>query len=95
MAAAASLRVGFDIGGTFTDFILLDGAGAALHIHKRLTTPADPAAGAIQGLDELLARAAVAWPDDGARRARHHDRHQRPDRAQRRPHLPNHHARFP
>jgi 5-oxoprolinase (ATP-hydrolysing) len=63
MAAAASLRVGFDIGGTFTDFILLDGAGAALHIHKRLTTPADPAAGAIQGLDELLARAAVAWPD--------------------------------
>ena len=63
VAGATSLRVGFDIGGTFTDFILLDAAGAALHIHKRLTTPADPAAGAIQGLDELLARAAVAWPD--------------------------------
>src|SRR5580658_1087646 len=62
-AASKSLRVGFDIGGTFTDFILLDAAGQALHIHKRLTTPADPAAGSIEGLDELLRQAGVAWAD--------------------------------
>ncbi len=58
-----SLRIGFDIGGTFTDFILLDAAGETLHIHKRLTTPADPAAGSIEGLDELLAQADARWAD--------------------------------
>jgi len=32
-------RVGLDIGGTFTDFILLDCATDAVRLHKCLTTP--------------------------------------------------------
>jgi 5-oxoprolinase (ATP-hydrolysing) len=52
-------RIGFDIGGTFTDFILLDAARSQIELHKCLTTPQDPSIGALQGLGELLARARV------------------------------------
>ena len=31
-------RLGFDIGGTFTDFVLLDEARGRIHVHKCLTT---------------------------------------------------------
>ena len=31
-------RIGFDIGGTFTDFVLLDQRTKNLHVHKALTT---------------------------------------------------------
>jgi 5-oxoprolinase (ATP-hydrolysing)/N-methylhydantoinase A len=47
-------RIGFDIGGTFTDFVLLDAITGRLRIHKCLTTPKDPSAGALEGLEELL-----------------------------------------
>jgi 5-oxoprolinase (ATP-hydrolysing)/N-methylhydantoinase A len=47
--------VGVDIGGTFTDLILAESASGRLHRHKRLTTPEQPAEGALAGLDELLA----------------------------------------
>jgi 5-oxoprolinase (ATP-hydrolysing)/N-methylhydantoinase A len=51
--------VGLDIGGTFTDFVLLDERGG-VSVHKVLTTPADPALAALEGLAQLLSRAAVA-----------------------------------
>ena len=47
-------RVGFDIGGTFTDFILADEASGRLHLHKCLTTPEDPSIAALAGLSDLL-----------------------------------------
>lgn len=43
-------RVGLDIGGTFTDFVLLDRESGEIRLHKCLTTPEDPAIGAIDGL---------------------------------------------
>lgn len=46
-------RVGCDIGGTFTDFVLLNSATGAVHTAKRLTTPADPARAMLAGLAEL------------------------------------------
>ncbi len=49
-------RIGMDIGGTFTDYVLLDEDTGQLRLHKRLTTPADPAEGALLGLQELLGR---------------------------------------
>lgn len=55
--------VGVDIGGTFTDFVLLDGASGELSLHKRLTTPDDPARGATEGLAELLDGTGVALAD--------------------------------
>ncbi|MBV8450246.1 MAG: hydantoinase B/oxoprolinase family protein [Hyphomicrobiales bacterium] len=56
-------RIGFDIGGTFTDFILLDPARSQIDLHKSLTTPQDPSVGALEGIEELLARAGVALSD--------------------------------
>jgi N-methylhydantoinase A len=55
-------RVGFDVGGTFTDFVLQSPAGELL-TGKRLTTYPDPSAACVEGLDELVARAGVAWGD--------------------------------
>jgi len=51
----ANLRLGFDIGGTFTDFVLSDPATGALRLHKRLTTTEDPAVGALDGLRHIVA----------------------------------------
>ena len=56
-SSVASLRLGFDIGGTFTDFVLSDPATGVLRLHKRLTTPEDPAIGALAGLRQILAEA--------------------------------------
>lgn len=52
-------RLGFDIGGTFTDFVLADAEQSRIYLHKCLTTPADPSIGALQGMTELLSRVAV------------------------------------
>ncbi|MEP7355711.1 MAG: hydantoinase/oxoprolinase family protein, partial [Anaerolineales bacterium] len=46
------MRLGVDIGGTFTDFVLVDDAGR-VRLHKRLTTPADPAGAVIEGVAHL------------------------------------------
>jgi N-methylhydantoinase A len=47
-------RIGFDIGGTFTDFALHDRVTGQVHVWKRLSTPSDPSVGALAGLDDLL-----------------------------------------
>ena len=57
-----SVRVGIDIGGTFTDFALLDQAGR-LVVHKQLTTPDDPAEAVLAGLPILLEHAGVTAAD--------------------------------
>ena len=44
-------RLGFDIGGTFTDFALLDVERGRLVVDKRLTTPSDPAAAVFAGIE--------------------------------------------
>jgi N-methylhydantoinase A len=49
-----SIVLGVDVGGTFTDFLLLrDGH---LEVHKRPSTPDDPARAILEGLDALGAR---------------------------------------
>ena len=60
MTAAGAYRIGFDIGGTFTDFVLHDRVSNTLALHKCLTTPDDPSVGAMQGLVELAAANGVA-----------------------------------
>jgi N-methylhydantoinase A len=44
-----ALRIGVDIGGTFTDFALFDAAARRMAIHKQLTTPRDPSAAVLEG----------------------------------------------
>jgi N-methylhydantoinase A len=45
------LRIGIDVGGTFTDFLVQEGDGSA--IFKVLSTPEDPSIGLINGLKEI------------------------------------------
>ena len=56
MTTLPRYRIGFDIGGTFTDFILLDTKRNEIRLHKCLTTPDDPSVGALEGLAELRRR---------------------------------------
>jgi len=49
-------RLGCDIGGTFTDFVLLDDRTGELHINKCLTTPKDPSDAVEHGILELQER---------------------------------------
>ena len=49
-------RLGCDIGGTFTDFVLLNDDTGEFQINKCLTTPGDPSDAVEQGIQELLER---------------------------------------
>ncbi|HJO97781.1 MAG TPA: hydantoinase/oxoprolinase family protein [Rhodospirillales bacterium] len=53
---SGTFRMGCDIGGTFTDFVLLDEATGALHVEQCLTTPDDPACGVLNGCRQLAER---------------------------------------
>jgi N-methylhydantoinase A len=55
-----SYRVGIDIGGTFTDLILIDDSTGELTVGKVLTTPADPSHAVADVLSDSLQRAAAA-----------------------------------
>ena len=49
-------RLGCDIGGTFTAFVLINDQTGELTIHKCLTTPHDPSDAVEQGIQELQKR---------------------------------------
>jgi N-methylhydantoinase A len=53
------VRIGIDIGGTFTDFLLIDSSTGAFAVHKALTTPEDPSVAVLDGLHTLLTGADV------------------------------------
>jgi len=50
-------RLGCDIGGTFTDFVLVNDDTGEFTINKCLTTPGDPSDAVEEGVRQLLARA--------------------------------------
>ena len=45
------MKIGIDVGGTFTDFLLIDREKS--EIYKVLSTPADPSIGLMNGLNEM------------------------------------------
>jgi len=47
-------RLGCDIGGTFTDFVLVDDETGEFQTNKCLTSPADPSEAVEQGIQQLL-----------------------------------------
>ncbi len=47
-----SLKIGIDVGGTFTDFFV-DQAGHGTRIHKTLSTPSDPSIAVMNGLTDI------------------------------------------
>ena len=47
------MRLGVDVGGTFTDLLLYDEATGAVHLAKMPSTPADQSEGVLHGIDEV------------------------------------------
>ena len=58
-------RLAVDIGGTFTDTVLMGDQGRILATTKTPTTQENPAHGALDGVSRVLATAAVNWPQIG------------------------------
>ena len=56
-------RLAVDIGGTFTDVVLLDGTSGSVHVEKTLTTPSTPLDAVRLGITCLLDRVGVR-PDE-------------------------------
>ena len=54
------MRIGIEIGGTFTDLILMDEAGDIIDTRKVLSTPNDPAAAVMAALDTIIALAGAS-----------------------------------
>jgi N-methylhydantoinase A len=59
----ADWRLAVDIGGTFTDVVLLDAASGQVVVDKTLTTPAAPLDGVRTGVRQVLAKANVRPAD--------------------------------
>ena len=60
---SADWRLAVDIGGTFTDVVLFDGASGRVVVDKTLTTPAAPLEGVRTAVTQLLAKAGVRPAD--------------------------------
>ena len=56
-----SYRLGIDVGGTFTDFLVL--GDAVQLVHKTSSTPHDPSEGFVRGLEEIAGRLGVPFPE--------------------------------
>jgi N-methylhydantoinase A len=54
------MKIGIDIGGTFTDFVIFDEKSGEFRTFKRLSTPADPSESVLKGLEELRSQQADA-----------------------------------
>ena len=59
----ADWRLAVDIGGTFTDAVLLDADSGRVVVGKELTTPSNPLEGVRAAISGVLARAGVAATD--------------------------------
>ena len=56
---SAACRVGIDVGGTFTDFVLANGRTGELVRYKEPSVPEDPSRSVERGLPALMERAGV------------------------------------
>src|SRR6202011_4729407 len=59
------VRIGVDIGGTFTDLQIFDARSGAIFGFKTPTTPEDPSIGLMTGIKEAADRHGFALPDVG------------------------------
>lgn len=53
------VRIGIDVGGTFTDFVVADGKTGALSYYKVPSSPSDPSVAIAQGTSEMLERFSI------------------------------------
>ncbi len=58
-------RLGVDVGGTFTDLLLLDGETGEFWRHKTPSTPHDSSEGILAGVEAITAKAGISASDIG------------------------------
>jgi N-methylhydantoinase A len=58
-------RLGVDVGGTFTDILLIDEASGATYRAKTASTPQDQSVGVLRGIERVCAQAGVPVSDIG------------------------------
>ena len=56
-------KLAFDIGGTFTDFVLYDEISGAMKFWKSLSTPSDPSRGVLLGIKDFLDNENISHPE--------------------------------
>ncbi|GAB7005466.1 hydantoinase/oxoprolinase family protein [Nocardioides sp. AN3] len=56
-------KIGIDVGGTFTDIVLLDTSNGTLKITKVPSTPSNPSIGLLDGIDSILELAGARLSD--------------------------------
>ncbi len=56
----SEFALSIDIGGTFTDIVILDSSSGRIEVAKTLTTYPDPSQGVLEGVQSLFARARVS-----------------------------------
>ena len=54
------VRIGIDVGGTFTDATIVDGASGRIFSAKAFTTPADRSHAVIEAIETVMAEAGLA-----------------------------------
>ena len=89
------VRIGIDVGGTFTDFILMNEDDGAIRFFKVPSTPGDPSEAIESGLRQLMADAGVDAREGRLSRPWHDCRDQHRHRAQGRAHRPVDHQGVP
>ncbi len=57
------MRIGIDVGGTFTDIVLIDDKHKHIHTTKVLTVPQNPAQGLLNGVEKILRIANATMAD--------------------------------
>lgn len=63
MTMRKRVRVGVDVGGTFTDFVLVDEHRDVIFTGKQLTTPQNPSFAICEGVERITREAGVAMDD--------------------------------
>ncbi|HML06996.1 MAG TPA: hydantoinase/oxoprolinase family protein [Xanthobacteraceae bacterium] len=54
MSRTATLRIGIDTGGTFTDIVCVDDSSGAMRVTKVASTPSNPAVALVRGVHAIL-----------------------------------------
>jgi len=63
MSGKASLRIGIDTGGTFTDIVCVDDKSGAMRVTKVASTPANPAVALVRGVHAILSQSGAGVND--------------------------------
>ena len=63
MSGSATLRIGIDTGGTFTDIVCVDDASGSMRVTKVASTPSNPAIALVRGVHAILGESGAGIDD--------------------------------